>query len=262
MKASLASALLLCCGLARASPLPSSDDENGLAPRASDFWYPAMDHTSAVRGYAPYAPDAVNWPLYVSARANDAQSVIDAVNQGNRPMMWAASAPRVVYVPPGVYEFDSDLWLHVDTVIYGDARNPPVFKPGPNFPRSNKFFIRGECKEGRGRDKTFASGPDGQGELCFSTALKNVVIDLSDWQADGPITALDWSVAQNTHLQGIHIKLAEHSGNDENGQIGIQMLRGSSLALSDVVIEGGQYGVWHNTHQQALYKNFTFRRMN
>ncbi|KAI5288229.1 hypothetical protein KEM54_005374 [Ascosphaera aggregata] len=219
------------------------------------FWYSSMDHTGNARGYAPYAPDAANWPLYVAAKPNEAQSVIDAVNQGNRPMYWSANAPRVIYVPPGTYEFDKDLWMHVDTVIYGDAKNPPVFKPSANFPKGNRFFVKG-------RDKTFAKDAEkGQGELVFSVAMKNIVIDTSDFQSDVQLTALDWSVAQNTHLQNIHIKLAPHSGNDQNGQVGAQMLRGSSLALTDVVIEGGQYGIWHNGHQQTLYKNFTLRNM-
>lgn len=58
--------------------------------------------------------------------------------------------------------------------------------------------------------------------------------------ADVQLTALNWSVAQNTQLQNVHIKLAEYSGNDDKGQVGMRMGRGSSLAHSGVIIEGGQ----------------------
>lgn len=43
-----------------------------------------------------------------------------------------------------------------------------------------------------------------------------------------------------------------------NGHSGIRLGRGSTLGLSDVRIEGGQNGVWHDGHQQATYKNIHF----
>ncbi|KAI5307802.1 hypothetical protein KEM55_007378, partial [Ascosphaera atra] len=75
------------------------------------------------------------------------------------------------------------------------------------------------------------------------------------------LTALDWSVAQAAQLTNIHIKLRNYSGKGKDkGQIGIQQRRGSTLALSDITIEGGAIGIWQNGHQQMLYKGITFLR--
>ncbi|KAI5304728.1 hypothetical protein KEM56_006052 [Ascosphaera pollenicola] len=252
MKVQLLALASVLLGAASANPVHHPHHNHAVAARDdSDYWYAKMDHTGTARGYAPYAADPVYNNVFVSAKANDAQSVIDAINQGERQTKWLANDPRAVYVPPGTYEFDNNLWMRIDTILYGDAKNPPVFKPSGNFPKDHKFFIKG-------KDKAVGIS----GELSFSTGLKNIIIDISDFQANGQFTALDWSVAQNTHLQNIKIKLANHSGNDQNGQIGMQLERGSSLASTDVTIEGGQYGVWHNGHQQVVYKGFTFRDIN
>ncbi|RKU43104.1 hypothetical protein DL546_004170 [Coniochaeta pulveracea] len=48
------------------------------------------------------------------------------------------------------------------------------------------------------------------------------------------------------------------SSRNGNGHTGIRLGRGSTLALSDVRVERGQNGIWHNGHQQALYKSIYF----
>jgi hypothetical protein len=48
------------------------------------------------------------------------------------------------------------------------------------------------------------------------------------------------------------------SSSNGNGHTGIRLGRGSTLGLADVRIEKGQNGIWHNGHQQALYKSIYF----
>ncbi|KAI5309541.1 hypothetical protein KEM55_003012, partial [Ascosphaera atra] len=214
------------------------------------YWYTQMDHTGAARGIAPYAPGGEKWEVYVAAKTNDTQSIFDAIEKGGREKEWIVSNPRVVYVPPGTYEFDRELWCHIDTIIVGDPRDMPVFKPAGNFSKKAKFFIHG-------RDKDVGE----QGENSFAVGLKNVIIDLTDFQSNQQLTALDWSVAQAAQLTNIHIKLRNYNGRGKDkGQIGIQQRRGSTLALSDITIEGGAIGIWQNGHQQMLYKGITFLR--
>ena len=43
-----------------------------------------------------------------------------------------------------------------------------------------------------------------------------------------------------------------------NGHSGIRLGRGSTLGLADIRVEGGQNGIWHDGHQQALYKSIYF----
>ena len=48
------------------------------------------------------------------------------------------------------------------------------------------------------------------------------------------------------------------SSSNGNGHTGIRLGRGSTLGLSDVRVERGQNGIWHDGHQQAAYKNIYF----
>lgn len=48
------------------------------------------------------------------------------------------------------------------------------------------------------------------------------------------------------------------SSSGGNGHTGIHLGRGSTLGVADVRIERGQNGIWHDGHQQALYKSIYF----
>ena len=71
-------------------------------------------------------------------------------------------------------------------------------------------------------------------------------------------TALFWGVAQVCHLAGITIKMPQ--AGDSNGHSGIRLGRGSTLGLADIRIENGQNGIWHDGHQQAMYKSVYFHK--
>lgn len=45
---------------------------------------------------------------------------------------------------------------------------------------------------------------------------------------------------------------------DASGHSGVRLGRGSTLGLSDLRVERGQNGIWHDGHQQAAYKNIHF----
>jgi hypothetical protein len=83
-----------------------------------------------------------------------------------------------------------------------------------------------------------------------------LILDTTAITATESFTALYWGVAQGAQLQNINITMP-YSSNGE-GHTGIQLGRGSTLALADVYIEAGQNGIWHDGHQQALYKNIYF----
>ncbi|RYP90995.1 hypothetical protein DL770_002911 [Monosporascus sp. CRB-9-2] len=69
-------------------------------------------------------------------------------------------------------------------------------------------------------------------------------------------TALYWGVAQVAQLSNVKIRMA-YSVNGR-GHSGIRLGRGSTLGLADVRVERGQNGIWHDGHQQALYKSIYF----
>ncbi|KAL7931284.1 glycoside hydrolase family 55 protein [Trichoderma chlorosporum] len=235
-------------GAVTASPTMARHEDRSLEPRAStSFWYAAMDHTGQYKGYAPHTTSPSSYNVYVAVNAGDAgslQSAIDsAASGGNRQNEWLASQPRVVYIPPGTYTLSQTLNMRTDTILMGDATNPPVIKAAAGF--SGQYLVNGQDPS------TGVSG-----ELSFAVGLKNLVLDTTAVSGTSSISALYWGVAQACQLQNIKIVLAPSSGG--KGHTGIQLGRGSTLGLADVRIENGQNGIWHNGHQQALYKSIYF----
>ncbi|UKZ83929.1 hypothetical protein TrVFT333_011744 [Trichoderma virens FT-333] len=234
-------------GAVTASPTMARHEDRSLEPRAStSFWYAAMDHTGQYRGYAPHTTSPSSYNVFVAVNAGDAgslQRAIDSASSGNRQNEWLASQPRVVYIPPGTYTLQSTLNMRTDTILFGDATNPPIIKAAAGF--SGNYLINGQDPS------TGVSG-----ELSFAVGLKNLVLDTTAVSGTSSISALYWGVAQAAQLQNVKIVLAPSSGG--KGHTGIQLGRGSTLGLADVRIENGQNGIWHNGHQQALYKSIYF----
>ena len=120
--------------------------------------------------------------------------------------------------------------MNTDTVLMGDATDPPVLKAAANFPG----------------DQTLLSGQDPatgeKGELSFAVALKNLVLDTTAIPGDRAFTALWWGVAQGSQLQNVKIQLGKVASPSlqSSGHTGIRLGRGSTLGLSDVRIEYGQ----------------------
>ncbi|KAM3543077.1 hypothetical protein ARSEF1564_003976 [Beauveria bassiana] len=213
----------------------------------SGFWYSAMDHIGPPRGYAPnLGQDAAKYNVYVAVRPGDGAGIQDAITSapdGQRNKQWLASQPRVVYIPPGTYEISNTIFMETDTVLMGDATDPPVIKAAKDF--SDHVLVNGQDPSTKEK-----------GENSFAISLKNLILDTTAVDGGKEFTALYWGVAQVSQLQNIKIQMPSPSNGQ--GHSGIRLGRGSTLALADVRIENGQNGIWHDTHQQALYKNIYF----
>ncbi|KAF7518987.1 hypothetical protein G7054_g13262 [Neopestalotiopsis clavispora] len=219
--------------------------------RETSFWYANLDHTGPYRGYAlELGTNASTYSVYKAvspgASAVEIQAAINNDdNGGSRHSQWLASQPRVVYIPPGTYEINQTIYFNTDTILMGDATDPPVFKA---------------VADGFTADQTLVSGQDPgtgeQGELSFAVGLKNIVLDTTAIDGGTTFTALWWGVAQGAQLQNVRITMA--SSVNGAGHSGIRLGRGSTLGLSDVRIERGLNGIWHNGHQQASYKGIYF----
>ncbi|EGX87862.1 glucan endo-1,3-beta-glucosidase BGN13.1 precursor [Cordyceps militaris CM01] len=213
---------------------------------ASSFWYSMMDHAGAPRGYAPNVDNAGKYSVYVAVRSGDGAALQDAITSapgGQRNKQWLASQPRVVYIPPGTYEISKTLFMQTDTVLMGDATDPPVIKAAKGF--SDGVLVNGQDPSTKEK-----------GENSFAISLKNLILDTTALDGGRNFTALYWGVAQVSQLQNVKIQMPSASNGD--GHSGIRLGRGSTLALADVRIENGQNGIWHDSHQQALYKNIYF----
>ncbi|KAL6853068.1 hypothetical protein ACO1O0_007621 [Amphichorda felina] len=208
-----------------------------------------MDHTGDFRGRAPHLDDADSYEVFKTVEAGDGAGIQDAIDSGSngnsRHNQWLASEPRVVYLPSGTYEVSQTINLRTDTILMGDARNPPVIKAAAGF--NGETLLNG-------RDTSVGDS----GEISFAVGVKNVILDTTSVDAGQEFTALFWGVAQVCHLAGITIKMPS-AGNGQ-GHSGIKLGRGSTLGLSDIRIEKGLNGIWQDGHQQAMYKSVYFHQ--
>ncbi|KAI0181188.1 glycoside hydrolase family 55 protein [Hypoxylon sp. FL1284] len=241
-------AMLLGGAACSAIPRDNGTDDS-IVKRATSFWYANMDHTGQYRGFAPDLGDDFTYPVFMAVNPGDGAgiqaAINDAGNGNSRHGQWLASQPRVVYIPPGTYEVSETIRMNTDTILMGDATNPPTIKAAAG---------------GFSGDATLISGQDPttqeQGELSFAVGLKNLILDTTSISGGTAFTALWWGVAQAAQLQNVKITMA--SSSNGNGHTGIRLGRGSTLGLADVRVERGQNGIWHDGHQQALYKGIYF----
>ncbi|KAK3346044.1 glycoside hydrolase family 55 protein [Lasiosphaeria hispida] len=216
---------------------------------STSFWYANLNHTGdGVRGFAPDLDGDLSYSVYKEVTPGGGGAAIQAaINDGTggakRHGQWLASQPRVVYLPPGEYIIDKTIKMNTDTVLMGDATSPPVLKAASGF--SDHILLSGQ-------DPT----TEEKGELSFAVSLKNLILDTTNIPAGTAFTALWWGVAQGAQLQNVKIHMPQSVNG--NGHTGIKLGRGSTLGLGDVRIENGQNGIWHDGHQQALYKSIYF----
>ncbi|KAG5934372.1 hypothetical protein E4U53_000706 [Claviceps sorghi] len=232
--------------LAVVGSVSASSLRHGAGARASDFWYANMDHSGAAKGFAPHVGNASSYPVFLSVEPGNAagiQAAIDSAGDAKRQKEWLASQPRVVYLSPGTYTVDKTIYLRTDTVIMGDAIDPPVLKPSDDF--VGDYLVNGQDP-----------ATDEKGELSFAVSLKNLVLDTTPIKASRNFTALYWGVAQVSQIQNVKIRMPPSQKG--KGHTGIRLGRGSILGVADVRIEKGLNGIWHDGHQQALYKSISF----
>ncbi|KAG6009657.1 hypothetical protein E4U21_001721 [Claviceps maximensis] len=233
--------LLALLGSSSASSLGQRSEKS----RSNGFWYAQMDHTGPARGFPPHVDNAT-YSVFQGIKPGDGgsiQAAIDSAGSGTRQKEWLASQPRVVYLPPGTYIISKTINMRTDTILMGNAIDPPVLKAAKDF--EGGILVNGQ-------DPATLE----KGELSFAVGLKNLVLDTTAIRASLNYTALYWGVAQAAQLQNMKIRMP--TSKKDKGHTGIRLGRGSTLGLADVRIENGLNGIWHNGHQQALYKNIYF----
>ncbi|KAF7558719.1 hypothetical protein G7046_g5446 [Stylonectria norvegica] len=177
-----------------------------------------MDHTGSYRGYAPDLDGDYTYQVYKAVQSGNGASIQAAINDD-------AGNSR------------HGEWL-------ASQPRPPIIKAAAGF----------------SGDQTLVSAQDpttgDSGELSFAVSLKNLILDTTSIPGGNEFTALWWGVAQAAQLQNVKITMA--SSSNGKGHTGIRLGRGSTLGLADVRVEHGQNGIWHDGHQQALYKSIYF----
>ncbi|KAL8687402.1 MAG: hypothetical protein Q9224_005162, partial [Gallowayella concinna] len=231
---------------------PSHHDE-AQKSTATPYWLDQQDHNGAGRGYAPFAGS--DYPVYRNVKSYSAagdgstddtsalqNAINDAGNGASRYQNEVSTRPALVFVPGGTYKITKKLDMRLNTILVGDPNDRPVFRPSFDF--KDETLIDGEDYATHGT----------YGTTNFFTAIKNIVIDTTILDKDRSTIALRWGIAQACHLTNIKIQMP----NDSRGHTGIAMTQGSTIAVTDISIEGGAVGI-KNGNQQVLFKNISFK---
>lgn len=183
---------------------------------------------------------------------DDSDAINSAITQGSRCGKGCDSStttPALVYFPPGTYLVSKPLVQLYYTQFIGDAVNVPTLKASAGF--KGMAVIDSDPYEDNG-----ANWYTNQNN--FFRQVRNFVIDLTAM----PPTAgagIHWQVAQATSLQNIRFEMVK--GGADNKQQGIFMDNGSGGFMTDLIFNGGNYGVFLG-NQQFTTRNLTFNDCN
>ncbi|KAL7929205.1 glycoside hydrolase family 55 protein [Trichoderma chlorosporum] len=236
--------------------LPTESPAASLEERqSSSSWFlPNIDHTSGpVRGYVPDlftgSTQDFNYPVYVAVNSGDSTGFVNALYSngpnGQRDNCYLAGEPRVIYLPPGTYTVSSTIFFDTDTVIIGDAANPPTIKAASGF--SGNYLIVG----GQGDGSNHPCGGSG-GETHFSVMIKNVILDTTALSGTSGFVAVEWGVAQNCALVNVQINMPQ------GVHTGLLVNPGSTISVADVSFNFGAIGLHWSGSQQGQIKGMTF----
>lgn len=179
---------------------------------------------------------------------DDTAAIIRAITEGRGddpnaayPTTYSSSSltPALVYFPSGTYLISKTLPLVYYTQLVGDADSTPFLK------------IMNSGSDIRMIDALDQSwGGNLVNQNNFFHQVRNFVLDMTECDA---CTGIHWQVAQATQLSNIHFKMKPNSKCQ-----GIWMENGSGGFISDLVFDGGMYGMWVG-NQQFTSRNITIR---
>lgn len=147
----------------------------------------------------------------------------------------STKTPAYVFFPGGTYIVTETLPVVYYTQMVGDPNNVPVIK----FQGSNVrvLEVAGGWYTGVNQDN-------------FYRQIRNFVIDMTDCHG---CTGVHWQVAQATSITNVYFKAGIGSSSQ-----GMWMENGSGGFISDIIFEGGTYGMWVG-NQQFTSRNITVR---
>ncbi|KKA16281.1 Glucan 1,3-beta-glucosidase [Rasamsonia emersonii CBS 393.64] len=184
---------------------------------------------------------------------DDTAAINEAVSSGNRCGQGCDSStvtPAIVYFPPGTYIVSKPIIQYYYTQFIGDALDLPVLKASPQF--TGMAVIDSDPYDDSGSNWY-------TNQNNFFRSVRNFVIDLTA-MPQGSGAGIHWQVGQATSLQNIRFEMVR-GGGDANKQQGIFMDNGSGGFMSDLVFNGGNYGMFLG-NQQFTTRNLTFNDCN
>ncbi|KAJ7261315.1 exo-beta-1,3-glucanase [Mycena haematopus] len=240
-------------GTSCTSPLGS-----GSAAPGDPFWMQSIKH----QGIAAFNPDPSTYQVFRNVKdfgakgdgvTDDTSAINSAISSGNRCQGGASVCnsttitPAVVFFPQGTYLVSDAIVSLYYTQLIGDATNPPTLLAAPSF---TAFAVIDA-------DPYIPGGSGAQfytNQNNFFRSVRNFVIDVTQVPPQlSQGTGIHWQVSQSTSLMNIVINLSDAANTAHQG---IWMENGSGGFLSDVIINGGKFGMWVG-NQQFTVRNVT-----
>lgn len=214
----------------------------------SEYWLANIKHD----GTSPFLVNGQNYTIFRNVKdfgaVGDGETDdTDAFNRaitdesrmgGGKGAGGSTGQPALIYVPSGTYSVSSSIQLFIDTMMVGDAIDPPTIKASP-VSRNNTVVIDGYDF---GQPST----------TNFYIGVRDIIIDTTAVSSNYTIYALNWAVSQATNLMNVEFVMPEDSqhvgiemdGDDSGG--------GSGLYMGDLTFTGGSVGILFSNQQYAI----------
>ncbi|KAG2185732.1 hypothetical protein INT43_002167 [Umbelopsis isabellina] len=261
-----------------AAAVGSSCSGSTLTPsvQTAPMWIQSITHD----GTAPFNANPSTYKVYRNVKdfgakgdgvTDDTAAINLAISSGSRcgdncvPQS-STTSPAVVFFPAGKYVVSKPLIQYYYTQMIGDALSPPTLLAAANF--SGIGLIDADPYGSNGYNWFVNQGN-------FYRQIRNFIIDLTQTPATASTTGIHWQVAQATSLTNIVFQMSTASNTAHQG---VWMENGSGGFMSDLVFNGGKYGLWVgnqqftsrnltiNNAQTAIYMNWnwgwTFKTLN
>ncbi|KAJ6530408.1 exo-beta-1,3-glucanase [Mycena vulgaris] len=230
-------------------------DTGSAAPNNSLFWLEAIKH----QGRAAYNPDP-SYQVFRNVRdfgakgdgiTDDTQAINTAISCGNRCGGGACNSstitPALVYFPHGTYLVSKSIIAWYYTTLIGDPKNPPTLLAASSFRDMAVIDADPYIPGGNGAQWY-------QNQNNFFRSVRNFIIDVRRVPPTiSQGTGIHWQVAQSTSLMNIVFNMSDDPNTAHQG---IWMENGSGGFMSDLVFNGGKFGMWVG-NQQFTVRNIT-----
>ncbi|KAH8556533.1 exo-beta-1,3-glucanase [Umbelopsis sp. PMI_123] len=220
---------------------------------SGDMWISQIAHN----GTSPFNTDS-SYTVYRNVMdfgckgdgvTDDTGCINKAIAMGNRCGANCAGgsstiSPALVYFPSGTYLITSPIVMYYYTQLVGNALNPPTLLMAPSF---SGIALIDSDPYGAGGSQWY------QNQNNFFRQVRNFVLDLTQRSATQSSTGIHWQVAQATSLTNLVFKMSKASNTVHQG---VFMENGSGGFMSDLVFDGGKFGLWVG-NQQFTSRNLT-----
>ena len=235
-----------------ASTSANTTTHNKVASTSSSYWVANIQRQGVVAfgndsSYKVFR-NVQDYGATGDGTTDDTVAINAAITDGNRCGNGCDSStttPAIVYFPPGTYLVSKPIIQYYYTQFIGDAVTLPTLKASASF--TGMGVIDSDPYDGPNNWYTNQNN--------FYRQVRNFIIDITNLPATGNAACIHWQVAQATSLQNIVFNMVQ--GGTTNVQNGIFMDNGSGGFYSDLVFNGGGYGMFVG-NQQFTTRNLTF----